>query len=64
MYKRQTYKQAAYNSSQLAQRQQAVDSNNPITTIHQLIYFFEKIQKRSGEYIFEQSIEKFIESKI
>lgn len=59
-----TYKQAAYNSSQLAQRQQAVDSNNPITTIHQLIYFFEKIQKRSGEYIFEQSIEKFIESKI
>lgn len=59
-----SYKQAAYNSSQLANRQQAVDSNNPITTIHQLIYFLERIHKRLGEYIFEQSIEEFIESKI
>ncbi|WP_010112254.1 RloB family protein [Acinetobacter sp. P8-3-8] len=59
-----SYKQAAHNSSKLAQSQQAVESNNPITTIHQLIYLLERIHKRSSKYIFEKSIEEFIESKI
>lgn len=58
------FKLASYNSMQLAQHQKNVDSNNPITTIHQLISLFERINKRSGKYNFERSIEDFIESKI
>lgn len=58
------YKGAIYNSQKLIEHQIAVDSINPISTVHKLLILLESIYKRKSPYIFERDIENFIESKI
>ena len=58
------YKRAIHNARQLAAHQTEVDSNNPITTIHNLVILLDNIFNRTNNYMFERTVESFIEAKI
>ena len=58
------YNHAIHNSIRLYEHQVEVDSINPLTNIHSLVILLKNISDRTQDYLFDEQVQDFIQSKL